>query len=55
VSDYSVININDENFLMIGGAVSIDRTVQRQKSYVAWWEDEKIKFLILTKLKTLEI
>lgn len=44
VPDYSVININGENFLMIGGAVSIDRTVQRQKSYVSWWEDEILNF-----------
>lgn len=53
VSDYIVININDENFLMIGGAVSVDRTVQRQKSYVAWCEDEKLNFDI-DKVKDLK-
>lgn len=38
---------------MIGGAVSVDRTVQRQKSYVAWCEDEKLNFDI-DKVKDLK-
>lgn len=42
LKDYSVLNINDLNFLFVGGAVSIDRT-QRRAFYGRgrdWWKDE---------------
>lgn len=40
VPDYTVINMDLENILFVGGAVSIDRVPSRFKPYDAWWEDE---------------
>lgn len=41
--DYSVLNINDENILFIGGAVSIDRNYRRVKR-MGWWPEEVVQF-----------
>jgi DNA repair exonuclease SbcCD nuclease subunit len=43
VPDYTVLNIDSENILFIGGAVSIDR-VHRRINRMGWWADEVIKF-----------
>lgn len=47
LKDYSVLNINDQNFLFIGGSHSIDRLYRinrfKNDKIVSWWEDECIK------------
>lgn len=43
MSDYSVLNIDNENILFIPGAVSIDR-VHRRKNNMGWWADEVVDF-----------
>lgn len=40
VKDYSVINIEDLNILMIGGGISIDR--KKRKKDISYWENENI-------------
>lgn len=40
--DYSPLNINDERFLFVGGAVSIDR-VQRVAGR-SWWSGERLTY-----------
>jgi len=48
VEDYSVLNINDENILFIGGAVSIDREQSKKRDLInstkSYWEDEIVNF-----------
>lgn len=43
VPDYTVLNIDFENILFIGGAVSIDRNDSKLKGR-KYWEDEVVKF-----------
>ncbi len=38
IQDYTVKEINDQKFLFVGGATSIDRINRRPNS--SWWEDE---------------
>lgn len=45
VEDYTVLNINDENYLLVGGAISIDRKINIEKMveypmYEKYWIDE---------------
>jgi DNA repair exonuclease SbcCD nuclease subunit len=40
VPDYTMINIDDENILFVGGAISIDRVPRRMSLRESWWEDE---------------
>jgi len=42
VPDYTIINIDMENILFVGGAVSIDRNPRRfnMDTFPAWWVDE---------------
>lgn len=42
VSDYSVLNIDNQNILCIGGAISIDRTAPHIVPHVNYWPDEKL-------------
>ena len=51
--DYTVLNIDLENILFVGGAVSIDRVPSRMKLYDAWWPDE-IFYLDKDRLNDLE-
>lgn len=46
VPDYTVLNIDSENILFIGGAISIDRNPRRKykKEFDSWWEDEVVEF-----------
>ena len=45
VPDYTVLNIDFENILFIGGAVSIDRVPRRMDGPGrSWWSDEVVKF-----------
>jgi UDP-2,3-diacylglucosamine pyrophosphatase LpxH len=48
VQDYSVLNIDGENFLFIGGAVSIDRESSKKKDMIngtkSYWIDEVVNF-----------
>jgi hypothetical protein len=45
VQDYSVLNIDDENILFIGGAISIDRNSRKMDGFEkSWWEDEIVNF-----------
>ena len=44
VPDYTVLNIDLENILFIGGAVSIDRVPNKIKNNGSWFPDEIIKF-----------
>jgi len=43
VSDYEVMMLNGENYLFIGGAISIDRKY-RQSRNTGWWKDEVVNF-----------
>ncbi len=43
IPDYTVLDINDETYLFIGGAVSIDR-VERVEKGTGWFEGEVIDF-----------
>jgi len=43
IEDYSILNINDENYLFIGGAHSVDR-VARNGRGLPHWEDEVVRF-----------
>jgi hypothetical protein len=43
IPDYTVLNIDFENILFIGGAVSIDRNDSKLKGR-KYWEDEVVKF-----------
>lgn len=43
IPDYTVLNINLENILFVGGAVSIDRVYSKMTGR-KWWEDEVVKF-----------
>jgi predicted phosphodiesterase len=43
VQDYTTMDINDETYLFIGGAVSIDR-VERIEKNTGWWEDEIVNY-----------
>lgn len=52
VPDYSVLELDGENFLFVGGALSIDRIPNRFKAYPAYWKDEGF-FLNEDKLKNL--
>jgi len=40
--DYSVVNVENKNILVIGGAISIDR--MKRISGRSYWYDEKVKF-----------
>lgn len=40
VPDFTVINMDLENILFVGGAVSVDRVPNRIKPFDCWWEDE---------------
>jgi hypothetical protein len=45
VPDYTVLNLNGENILFIGGAVSIDRVPRRMDGPDrSWWSDEVVNF-----------
>ena len=45
VPDYTVLNIDLENHLFIGGAVSIDRVPRRMDTRSeSWWKDEVVNF-----------
>jgi hypothetical protein len=48
LQDYSILQNSIHNILCIGGAVSIDRRVSKEKSIVIgrnlWWEDEKFDY-----------
>lgn len=47
VPDYTILNIDLENILFIGGAVSIDRVPRKMKQtgYLeGWWVDEVVNF-----------
>jgi UDP-2,3-diacylglucosamine pyrophosphatase LpxH len=45
VPDYTVLNLDGENILFIGGAVSIDRVPRRMDGPGrSWWSDEVVKF-----------
>jgi predicted phosphodiesterase len=45
VPDYTVLNIDLENILFIGGAVSIDRNPRKMDGPgKSWWKDEVINF-----------
>lgn len=39
LEDYTYLNINGENILLVGGAVSIDRRVR--VPHISWWEGEE--------------
>lgn len=39
VPDYSVVNLHDENWLLVGGAISIDRRARKQG--ISYWKDEE--------------
>jgi len=43
VPDYTVLNIDFENILFVGGAVSIDRNYNKMNGG-KYWEDEVVKF-----------
>ncbi len=43
VPDYTVLNIDLENILFVGGAVSIDRNYNKMRGG-KYWEDEVVKF-----------
>ncbi len=42
--DYSTVTVDYRRFLLVGGAISIDRhlrrTEHRSAGYITWWEDE---------------
>lgn len=48
IPDYTVLKINNENILFIGGAISIDRIPRMKRGVinetVEYWPDEKIMF-----------
>jgi len=56
VPDYTVLNINFENILFIGGAISIDR-VQSKMTGRPWWPDECVNFNFDTidKLRDIDV
>ncbi len=41
--DYTMISINDERFLFVGGAVSIDRRLRVPN--MTWWEGEEFRLI----------
>lgn len=43
IPDYTVLNINHENILFIGGAISIDRIPRIARS-TGWWAEEVVDF-----------
>lgn len=43
VPDYTVLNLDFENILFVGGAVSIDRNYNKMNGG-KWWEDEVVTF-----------
>ena len=40
IPDYTVLTLDLENFLFVGGAISIDRVPNRTKAWPAYWTDE---------------
>lgn len=48
IQDYTVLSIDSENFLFVGGAISIDRELTKKNDakngVVSWWNDEVINF-----------
>lgn len=41
VEDYTILNINDENYLLAGGAISIDRMDRLKNTHeISYWKDE---------------
>lgn len=44
IPDYTILNLDLEDILFIGGATSIDRIPLRFRPYVAWWKDEVFPF-----------
>jgi len=50
--DYTTININDRRFLLVGGAISVDRYIRKtdfiRRGNISWWKDE---VFILNKRK----
>lgn len=42
--DYSTVTVGDRRFLLVGGAISVDRHIRRTEhrsaGYITWWEDE---------------
>lgn len=57
LEDYTVLDLNGENFLFVGGAISIDRVprlaeMKKKYSKPSWWFDEIFK-LDITKIENL--
>lgn len=48
IEDYTILNINDENILFVGGAVSIDRESSKKRDLIngtnSYWVDEIVNF-----------
>lgn len=44
VEDYSVIDIEGKRVLFVGGAISIDRSIRKDKNPPSWWENEVFTF-----------
>lgn len=44
LKDFSVIQVEGKNILIVGGAISIDR--RTRKLNVSYWEDEQLPFII---------
>ncbi len=42
LKDYSVLNLYDQNILLVGGSISIDRTHRTEN--VSYWKDENFSF-----------
>lgn len=50
--DYTTVTVGDRRFLLVGGAISVDRIIRRtehlSQGYITWWEDEEF---VLNKRK----
>lgn len=42
VKDYTVVNVKGQNFLCVGGGISVDRTIR--VPYKSYWPNEQIKY-----------
>lgn len=58
IPDYTVLNIDNENILLVGGAISIDRIPRKTRYFLgetmkSWWDDE-VFTLDVEKLESYE-
>lgn len=64
IPDYTVLNIEGQNFLFIGGAISIDRRdrqlenlmlTEKDRDFLSWYEGEEVIIKDVSQLRNIDV